>query len=557
MKGVYGEMSNKDDRINILKESISKAAGGAAYTYIFGGIPEIQLGNACKEYASDIDMSGVLAMIDSSFPKGDGTKGALFTEDGIWWNTGLHGENGYVSYTDLASGVKIPQSLLRISINISALKEMIEKIVSVENVGIVNSEPNNIGANSLPEDDSVTKYDDSTETKTIGAGEKFCKYCGRIIDFDSVFCRFCGADLSSVHSDGANKADDTDKENMDYLQSGIKKMLGYIDDFKRVNKSWELGRGELTNPLILDEIISNASEVTSLFSGYYTEEAQAFELFREINSFFITLARDFNIGNVQLGDKWLNTVFNSKGQMGITTVDSNFNSVQVYYDFMEWMDSVYESLQSDIYEFENNFDWILQDEYNMSQQIPFFRSFYSSYPYLDFYKEYFGIIAERVLNEIDGNREKLDVLIGKMNFVNRMFDINAYEKKYTYDFPYYSFRMIEGKGYLDTDSEFQLSTFGALPDAGSRITVAIKMHNMDNPGYIYFQCLGTNDQNEYDDNFNVIGTKRGVDCQWNGCGNDGSQLLVITKGEAMYCDDIQIYCDNYPDCKGYIDVCFF
>lgn len=75
-------MKQKEKRLEIIKESISKCIIGNKFKHYVEDIPRDIYNNARKRYASDIEYKDILAIIDTS-NKGNGSSGIIITVRGI------------------------------------------------------------------------------------------------------------------------------------------------------------------------------------------------------------------------------------------------------------------------------------------------------------------------------------------------------------------------------------------------------------------------------------------------------------------------------------------
>lgn len=76
-------MKQKEKRLEIIKESISKCIIGNKFKYYVEYIPRDIYNNARKRYASDIEYKDILAIIDTSNKK-NGSSGIIITVKGIY-----------------------------------------------------------------------------------------------------------------------------------------------------------------------------------------------------------------------------------------------------------------------------------------------------------------------------------------------------------------------------------------------------------------------------------------------------------------------------------------
>lgn len=123
-------MSKRDRKIEVIKKYIGSAAKNwSAYSY--GSIPRTLANNACQSYAGAISAEDILGLIDITI-SGNGKKGMVFTEYKIYYDNGIMGSRGAVSYKKMYENGTIPGEILDSFYNTAALKEMINKLVNIE-----------------------------------------------------------------------------------------------------------------------------------------------------------------------------------------------------------------------------------------------------------------------------------------------------------------------------------------------------------------------------------------------------------------------------------------
>ncbi len=139
-------MSKRQQKIDIIRKYIGNASGTwPAYSY--GNIPHDKLSNACRSYANANSTEDVLGLIDITIA-GSGKKGMLFTEDIIYYDNGMMGSKGSISYKSLYKSLRddncIPGAVIGSTYNQTALKEMIITLAYIEGKTFVDSVENTI-----------------------------------------------------------------------------------------------------------------------------------------------------------------------------------------------------------------------------------------------------------------------------------------------------------------------------------------------------------------------------------------------------------------------------
>lgn len=124
-------MGKLERKKEIIEKYISKAAGNwPAWSY--GKIPSFRLKNACYEYVGAVEASSILGLIDITV-SGNGKKGMVFTEHKVYFNNGLLGSKGSVSYQSIFDdGFRIPSEVLDSYYNTAALKELLSDLANIE-----------------------------------------------------------------------------------------------------------------------------------------------------------------------------------------------------------------------------------------------------------------------------------------------------------------------------------------------------------------------------------------------------------------------------------------
>lgn len=123
-------MGKREKKIEVIQKYISGVAGNwPAYTY--GRIPNTLIRNACNSYAGAVQEENILGLIDITV-FGNGKKGMMFAEHKIYYDNGMLGNRGCVSYAEIYNSGTIPGALFSASYNEIALKELVSLLVAIE-----------------------------------------------------------------------------------------------------------------------------------------------------------------------------------------------------------------------------------------------------------------------------------------------------------------------------------------------------------------------------------------------------------------------------------------
>ena len=129
-QGEKSAMGKQDKKIAAIKKYIGNAAGDWP-GYAYGNIPKEKARNACTSYAGTVGYGNILGLIDTTI-LGNGKKGILFTENKIYYDNGMLGSRGSVSYKSIYESGSIPSGLIDITYNTNALKELISMLACIE-----------------------------------------------------------------------------------------------------------------------------------------------------------------------------------------------------------------------------------------------------------------------------------------------------------------------------------------------------------------------------------------------------------------------------------------
>lgn len=123
-------MGKREKKIDAIQKYISGVAGNwPAYTY--DRIPNALIRNACNSYAGAVQEENILGLIDITV-FGNGKKGMMFTENNIYYDNGMLGNRGSVSYMQIYNDRTIPGTLFGASYNETALKELVSLLAAIE-----------------------------------------------------------------------------------------------------------------------------------------------------------------------------------------------------------------------------------------------------------------------------------------------------------------------------------------------------------------------------------------------------------------------------------------
>ena len=130
-------MGKLERKKEVIEKYISKA-GGNWPAWSYGKIPSLRLKNACYEYVGAVETSSILGLIDITV-SGNGKKGMVFTEHKVYFNNGLLGSKGSVSYQSIFDDRSIPSEVLDSYYNTAALKELLSDLAHIEGQSMQNT----------------------------------------------------------------------------------------------------------------------------------------------------------------------------------------------------------------------------------------------------------------------------------------------------------------------------------------------------------------------------------------------------------------------------------
>lgn len=130
-------MGKRERKIAVIKKYIANA-GGSWPGYAYGNIPKEKARNACNSYAGTVEYGDILGLIDITV-LGNGKKGMLFTENMIYYDNGMLGNRGRISYKSMYDSDRMPSGLFDSAYNTNALKEMVAMLAHIEGESFQNS----------------------------------------------------------------------------------------------------------------------------------------------------------------------------------------------------------------------------------------------------------------------------------------------------------------------------------------------------------------------------------------------------------------------------------
>lgn len=131
-----GEIIGKRERkIEAVKEYIHGAAGTWS-GYAYGSIPQKLATAACRSYAGAIHPKDIIGLIDITVLN-NGKKGMVFTENNIYYDNGVMGNRGSVSYRKIHETGKIPEGVMDSTYNSIAMKELIGILANIEGEDVI------------------------------------------------------------------------------------------------------------------------------------------------------------------------------------------------------------------------------------------------------------------------------------------------------------------------------------------------------------------------------------------------------------------------------------
>lgn len=135
-------MGKRERKIETIKNYIENV-GGTWPTYSYGNIPKTLAINACNSYAGAINPEDILGLIDITI-LGTGKKGTVFTEYNVYYDNGLLGSKGSISYRTIYEKESIPTTLLDSTYNTNAMLELVSILADIEGESVIENIANGI-----------------------------------------------------------------------------------------------------------------------------------------------------------------------------------------------------------------------------------------------------------------------------------------------------------------------------------------------------------------------------------------------------------------------------
>lgn len=123
-------MGKREMKITSVQRYLSNVAGSYS-SYTYGKIPSSNARNACSTYAGAVRPEDILGLVDITI-LGDGKKGLLFTEYAVYFNNGLLGNSGKISYKQIYESGSIPNDIFCTHYNQQALIELLSLLATIE-----------------------------------------------------------------------------------------------------------------------------------------------------------------------------------------------------------------------------------------------------------------------------------------------------------------------------------------------------------------------------------------------------------------------------------------
>ena len=137
-------MGKRERKIEAVKKYIDGAAG-AWSGYAYGKIPKSLATAACRSYAGAVQAEDIIGLIDITV-SGNGKKGMIFTESNIYYDNGMLGDRGAVSYQKIHETGRIPGEVLSSTYNSNAMKELVSILANIEGEDTIKEIEKTVGA---------------------------------------------------------------------------------------------------------------------------------------------------------------------------------------------------------------------------------------------------------------------------------------------------------------------------------------------------------------------------------------------------------------------------
>lgn len=122
-------MGKREKKIELIRKYIHNVSSSSTYAY--GSIPSSVASNARISYGGSISNSDILGLVDTSIT-GSGKTGLIFTEHRVYYNNGMFGSRGYISYRDIMNTGKISGDIFSNDYNRQALIELLSRLAEIE-----------------------------------------------------------------------------------------------------------------------------------------------------------------------------------------------------------------------------------------------------------------------------------------------------------------------------------------------------------------------------------------------------------------------------------------
>lgn len=125
-------MGKRERKIEYIKNRINNVCSSTYPKYVCGNIPKNLLQAACSEYAGAIQYQDALALVDTSI-LGNGKKGLVITEKKVYYNGGMLGKRGCITFKQITENGTIPGAIFSAGeYNQQALVELLAGLAQIE-----------------------------------------------------------------------------------------------------------------------------------------------------------------------------------------------------------------------------------------------------------------------------------------------------------------------------------------------------------------------------------------------------------------------------------------
>ena len=122
-------MDKTGRKIEVIKKYIHNVSKYSTYAY--GSIPRDIAQNACNSYGGAISLGNIIGLVDTTIT-GNGKNGLIFTLSNVYFNNGMFGEKGVISYREIAKTRKIPGGIFCSDYNQQALIDLLSLLANIE-----------------------------------------------------------------------------------------------------------------------------------------------------------------------------------------------------------------------------------------------------------------------------------------------------------------------------------------------------------------------------------------------------------------------------------------